>query len=86
MIRTISDIASELTRERWCLFIATIEYLYIVTATTAVDLVVGAKRVAAQPVGATFQVHLREVNVYSLAFRGSDANTTVKVVSTTGAK
>lgn len=81
LLRTVRDIACEMARERWRLFIATIEDFDIVTATAAVDLVVAAEGVATQPVGATFQVHLREVNIYSLAFRGSDADTAVKVVS-----
>ena len=81
MLRTVSDVPREVTREAGCIGVATIEDLDVVTATAAVDLVVAAEGVATQPVGATFQVHLREVNIYSLAFRGSDADTAVKVVS-----
>lgn len=86
LLRTISDVASELTRQRWCVCIATIKDLDIVTPTAAVNLVVVTKCVATQPVGAAFQVHLGEVNVYSLVFGGSDANAAVKVISAAYAK
>ena len=82
LLRTVRDIACEMARERWRLFIATIEDFDIVTATAAVDLVVAAERVSTQSVGATFQVHLCEMNIYGLVFRGSNAHTTVEVVST----
>ena len=82
LARTVCDVACELSREAWRISVAPIEDLDVVTATTAVNLVVAAKCVAAQPVRATLQVHLGEVNVYSLAFGGSDTDTAVKVVST----
>eukprot|EP01043_Picozoa_sp_COSAG02_P006321 COSAG02_NODE_179_length_31090_cov_49.813785_12_plen_123_part_00 len=82
LVRTVRDVACEMSRQAWCISIATIEDLNVVTTTAAVNLVVVVERVTTQPVCATLQVHLGEVNVYSLTFRGSDADTAVKVVST----
>ena len=85
-VRTVRDVACEMSRQAWCISVAPIEDLDVVTATAAVNLVVVAESVATQPVRPTLQVHLGEVNVYSLAFRGSDADAAVKVVSTADAR
>ena len=81
-LRTVRDVASETARECWRLVIATIKDFDIVAATGTVDLVIAAECVAAQSVGATFQIHLCEMNIYGLSFRGSNAHTAVEVVST----
>ena len=81
-MRTIGYVARQLTRQAWRILIATIEYLDVVTTTAAVDLVVVAERVAAQPICATLQVHLREMHIYGLPFWRSDPDAAVQVVST----
>ena len=81
LARTVCDVACELSREAWRISVAPIEDLDVVTATTAVNLVVAAKCVAAQPVRATLQVHLCKVKVNSLMLWRSNNNTAIQIVA-----
>ena len=82
LFRTVSDVAREMARKAGGISVATVEDLDIVTTVAAVNLVVLAVRVAAQPVAAAFEIHLREMDVDGLTFRCADADAAVEVVPT----